>query len=93
MNGCVKKATFAQKQNKQKNMIPRKIWITNAIIISCKTKETLYNIFKRKPTSESVKKEYRDYCKIYISLLKMPNTNSTSIHLKNVATILDNYGI
>ena len=45
-------------------MIPRKIWITNAIIISCKTKKTLYNIFKRNPTSEFAKKQYRDYSKI-----------------------------
>ena len=35
VNGCVKKTTFALKQNKQKKMIPRKIWITNDIIISC----------------------------------------------------------
>ena len=56
VNGCVKKATFALKQNKQKNMVPRNIWITNAIIISCKTKETLY-IFKRNhPNSEFAKK-------------------------------------
>ena len=70
VNGCVKKATFALKQNKQKNIIPRKIQITNAIIISCKTKGTLYNIFKRNPTSEFTKKQYRDYCKILDKVIK-----------------------
>ena len=51
-------------------MISRKIWITNAIIISCKTKEILYNIFKRNPTSEFAKKQYKDYCKILDKVIK-----------------------
>ena len=54
VNGCVKKVTFAIKENQQKNMIPIKISITNVIIITCKTKETLY-ILKRNPTSEFAK--------------------------------------
>ena len=45
-------------------MISRKIWITNTIRISCKTKETQYSIFKRNPTCEFAKKQYENCCKI-----------------------------
>ena len=43
---------------------PRKKWITKTIIISCKKKELLYNLWQKNIESENLKKEYMDYFKI-----------------------------
>ena len=43
---CLSKAEYNKKPNKTNIMNPRKDWVTKAIIISSKTKEKLYKIWK-----------------------------------------------
>ena len=58
------KATIDKKLNTKRNMSLRKKWITSAIMVSCNTKEILYNISKRNPTCQRAKTQYTRYCKI-----------------------------
>ena len=51
-------------------MSPRKKWITSAIMVSCNTKEILYNISKRNPTCQTAKTQYTRYCKILNKVIK-----------------------
>ena len=53
INNCIIIATTKQQL---KNNLPRKNWITSAIMISCITKETLYTLWKNNLTSELLKK-------------------------------------
>lgn len=52
------------KRNKNNRMKPRNSWISRAIIVSCKNKEKLYNIWKNDPTNITKKEEYKKYVKI-----------------------------
>ena len=45
-------------------------WITKAIIVSCKKKELLYNLWKKNKESTTLKKEYMDYAKILNRVIK-----------------------
>ena len=63
MNDCINTATTKQRL---KNKLPRKNWITSAIMISYTTKETLYTLWKNNPTSE----EYTNYTKILSKVIK-----------------------
>ena len=67
INECTDKATINKNNNKKwysKQRVPRKKWITSAIIKYFRTKETLYTFWKRNPDSETLKSEYRNY--VYI---------------------------
>ena len=44
---CLSKAEYTKKTNTTNIMKPRKDWITKAIMISSKTKEKLYKIWKK----------------------------------------------
>ena len=44
---CLSKAEYTKKPNKTNIMNPRKDWVTKAIMISSKTKEKLYKIWKK----------------------------------------------
>ena len=62
INNCITLARNNIKTNKTKNELkPRKEWITKAIIVSCKTKEKLYNTWKREPDNEQLKANYINY--------------------------------
>ena len=48
---CLSKAEYTKKTNKTNIMKPRKDWLTKAIMISSKTKEKLYRIWKKDPNN------------------------------------------
>lgn len=71
IHNLVIKATFKDKQKiKNKKNIPRKNWITSGIIISCNTKEALYNLWKLNKNNVNMKNEYNRYCKILNKVIK-----------------------
>lgn len=65
IQGCIKLATVNKtiKKNNSK-YIPRKEWITKAIIVSCERKEFLYKIWQRDPNNLILKNEYKLFAKI-----------------------------
>ena len=48
---CLSKAEYIKKPNKTNIMNPRKDWVTKAIMISSKTKEKIYKIWKKDPNN------------------------------------------
>lgn len=56
---------------KSKKNIPRKKWITPAIIISCNTKEKLYKDWNSDKSNLTKKKKYFSYCKYLNKLIKL----------------------
>ena len=61
INQCIESATTVIKQKRNnRNMTPRRKWITSAIMVSCKKKEFLYNIWRKNKESDVLKKEYMD---------------------------------
>lgn len=65
IKNCINKSTMYSKTRKKllKNM-PRKKWISEAIINSCNTKQQLYRIWKLDPHNLSLKNKYKKYAKI-----------------------------
>ena len=55
---------------RDREMIPRKNWISSAIIISCKKTEMLYKLWKMKPDCKGLKNEYKNYSKLLDKLIK-----------------------
>ena len=45
-------------------MKPRKDWVTKASVISSKTKEKLYNIWKKDPINNRKREEYKKFTNI-----------------------------
>lgn len=70
INQCVEQASTVIKQKRYNRNKPRKKWITEGIIISCRKKELLYNIWKQNKDSETLKKEYANYVKILNRVIK-----------------------
>lgn len=66
---CVEKSKIKSKTNKN-NSVPRKEWITNAIVISCKKKEKLYERIKKDPGNNALKQEYKNYIKVLDKVIK-----------------------
>lgn len=61
---CISLAKINNSYRKNnKFMKPRKSWITKALLISCKTKEKLYNIWKKDPNNQIKKDAYKNYVK------------------------------
>lgn len=58
------------KNKKDKQMIPRKKWITNGILISCRTKESLFLMWRKNPNCELLKTNYKNYTKILSKVIK-----------------------
>ena len=76
INDCIVLARNNNKTNKHKNKLkPRKEWITKAIMISCKTKEKLYNTWKREPENEHLKANYINYNKLLDKTIKEAKNN------------------
>ena len=68
---CAKKATIIKINNKCKERTKRKNWITKAIMISCRTKEFLYKLWKKKPSCEALKlHNIKKYCNILDNIIK-----------------------
>ena len=56
---CLSKAEDTKKTNKTIIMKPWKDWVTKAIMISTKTKEKLYKIWKKDPNNNRKREEYK----------------------------------
>ena len=54
---------------------PRKEWITKAIMVSCKTKEKLYNTWNREPDNEQLKAKYINYNKLLDKTIREAKNN------------------
>ena len=68
---CLNNATVSKTREKSdRNMIPRKNWITPAIIISCNRKEMLYSFWKKNPNCEVLRYEYKNYSKVLDKVIK-----------------------
>lgn len=52
---CINKAEETNTNKKGNKSKPRKNWITKGIIVSCQTKEKLYNIWKKDPNNDKKK--------------------------------------
>ena len=61
---CLSKDEYTKKPNKTNIMNPRKDWVTKAIMISIKTKETLYKIWKKDPNNNKKRDEYKKFTNI-----------------------------
>ena len=61
---CLSKAEYTKKTNKTNIMKPRKDWEIKAIMISSKTKEKLYKIWKKDPNNNRKREEYKKFTKI-----------------------------
>ena len=71
IHSCLEYAScYKQKSRINKDYIPRKKWITKAILVSCKTKENLYNIWKKCPNNITFKNDYKNYEKILNKVIK-----------------------
>ena len=70
INNCIVLARNNSKPNKHKNKLkPRKEWINKAIMVSCKTKEKLYNTWKGESDNEQLKAKYINYNKLLLILI------------------------
>lgn len=65
IKNCINKSTtFRKTRKKMLKNIPRKKWITEAIITSCNTKQQLFRLWKLDPQNLQLKNEYKKYTKI-----------------------------
>ena len=68
---CIDCSNYKVNTNGRKaNKLPRKVWITKAIIISCERKENLYKLTKTNPQCKEIKTEYNTYSKILNKVIK-----------------------
>ena len=64
-------ATVSKTREKSdRNRIPRKNWITPAIIIFCNRKEILYSFWEKNPNCEVLRHEYKNYSKVLDKVIK-----------------------
>ena len=66
---CLCKAEYTIKTNKNKNMRPRKNWITRAIMKSCTTKDKLYKLWKKDPYNNRKREEYKNFTNILKNII------------------------
>ena len=60
IKNCLNNASSCKTNKKRdREMVPRKNWISTAIIISCK-KKMLYKLWKMKPDCKDPKNEYKN---------------------------------
>ena len=67
IKNCIEATTF---KNRSKSKPLRKNWITRAILKSCETKEHLYKAWRKNPTCQNMKQDYRIYTKILRKVIK-----------------------
>lgn len=58
-----------------KNVKPRKAWITKGLSISCNKKQDLYNKLRRDPHNINLNNKYKNYCKHLKIILKKAKNN------------------
>ena len=76
INNCIRLARNNIKTNKTKNKLkPKKECITKAIMVSCKTKEKLYNTWKREPDNEQLKTNYINYNRFLDKTIREAKSN------------------
>ena len=77
---CTDKATtINNKKRYNKSLVPRKKWITSAIMKSCQTKETLYTLRRSNPDNVTLKSDYKTYFKLLDKVTKMLKLNMKKI--------------
>ena len=59
-----------KKRKYNDNNMPRKKWITEGIMNSCKTKEILYNMWKANPDDAVLEQNYKKYDKVHAKVIK-----------------------
>ena len=68
---CTDKATTINNNKRyNKSLVPRKKWITSAIMKSCQTKETLYTLWRSNPDNVTLKSDYKTYVKLLDKVIK-----------------------
>lgn len=71
INECIDRATIkCNRKSYNSRRVPRKIWITNAIMKSCQTKEMLYTLWKKSPDNVTLESDYKNYVKILNKVIK-----------------------
>ena len=66
---CLSKAEYTKIPNKTNVMKPRKDWVTKAIMISSKTKEKLYKLWKKDPYNNRKREEYKNFTNILKNII------------------------
>ncbi|XP_046628200.1 uncharacterized protein LOC124309028 [Neodiprion virginianus] len=66
------------------NNKPRSSWITKGLMISCKTKETLYNLWNLDRSNNTLKQEYNSYCKLLNKLISLTKNEYENEMVKNI---------
>ena len=64
IKSCLGKAEYTKKTHKTNILKPRKDWVTKAIMISSKTKENLYEMWKKDPNINRKREEYKKFTNI-----------------------------
>ena len=71
VQNCLNSASFCKTTKKRdRDRIPRKRWISPALITSCKKKEMLYKLHKMNPNCPVLKHDYKNYTKILDRVIK-----------------------
>ena len=84
---CLSKDEYTKKPNKTNIMNPRKDWVTKAIVISSKTKEKLYKIWKKDPNNNEKRDEYKKFMNI---LKDIVNKAKESYYKKLIESSMNN---
>ena len=64
---CEKKLKWNQVKDKN---VPKKQWITRALLKSCKKRDKLHKQLKKDPMNESLQREYKNYVKCLNKVIK-----------------------
>ena len=70
---CLCKAEYKINTNKNKNMKPRKNWVTRGIMESCTAKEKLNKLWKKDPYNNRKREEYKNFSNILKNIINKTN--------------------
>lgn len=72
IDNTIEKAQTKKRNTRNKaNSMPCKQWLTQRILFSCKTKETLYKLWGAKPDCEELELNYKKYEKILAKIIEI----------------------
>ena len=93
---CLCKAEYTKKPNKTNIMKPREDWVTKPIIISSKTKEKLYIIWKKDPNNNIKREEYKKFTNILKGIINKAKESydkklieSSMINIKSMWNVIN----
>lgn len=67
---CFESSKYKKPKLRNSKKTARKDWMTNAILNSCNTKESLYNKLKKNPDNEELKNNYKKFVKTLDKVIK-----------------------